>query len=135
MIYAIILQNRLNTMNDIDNDFISDDSWDNAFYVSNENIDQIPNNATHVVFDDEFDKPLSVGIIPNSVTHLVFDCFTKPINVGAIPNSVTYLEFNYFEEERIKVGLIQNSVKDLYLNHFRNIKVCAITNSVTHLHL
>ncbi len=117
------------------------------FIVNKSNVNNIPSNVTHLIFNDYFNQPLSVGVIPNSVTHLVFGCefnqivdipnsvthllfgynFNRPLY---IPNSVIYLRFGY---EFNQIVDIPNSVKDLTIGNEFDIVNNIIPNNVIHL--
>ncbi len=117
------------------------------FIVNKSNVNNIPSNVTHLIFNDYFNQPLSVGVIPNSVTHLVFGCeFNQIVD---IPNSVTHLLFGYnfnrplyipnsliylrFGYEFNQIVDIPNSVKDLTIGNEFDIVNNIIPNNVIHL--
>ncbi len=106
------------------------------FTVTNENLHQIPQNVTHLTFEDDFNQPLVSGVIPNSVTHLTFGwSFNQPLTQGVtcvIPNSVTHLTFG---ENFNQPLVVPNSVTHLTFGRSFNqpLSTGAIPNSVTHL--
>uniref|UniRef100_A0A6C0C8Z9 F-box domain-containing protein n=1 Tax=viral metagenome TaxID=1070528 RepID=A0A6C0C8Z9_9ZZZZ len=94
--------------------------------------DPIPLRATHLSFDDRFDKSIK-GIIPHSVTHLALgNLFDQRINDGDIPNSVTCLEFGaiFMEGGQDLKVVIPPSVKILKLNGFIYKHIDEIPSSV-----
>ncbi len=110
------------------------------FTVTNENVNAIPSNVTHLTFGDSFNQPLSVGVIPECLTYLSFgkyidSKFNQPLSVGVIPNSVTHLTFGMEFNQPLSIGIIPNSVTHLtFIWDFNQpLSVGAIPNSVTHL--
>ncbi len=95
------------------------------FNVNKSNVNNIPSNVTHLIFEKEFNQHIE---IPNSVTHLLIgDYFNQPI---VIPNSVTYLSFGYNFNQIVD---IPTSVIHLIIGNEFDIIDNNIPNNIIHL--
>ncbi len=63
---------------------------ENDICVIVDDLTNIPDNVTHLTFSEDFNHPLTNGVIPNSVTHLTVgykylhslnDCLKQPNNI------------------------------------------------------
>ena len=98
--------------------------------------DEIPDYVTHVVFANNFNRPLNQNI-PNSVTHVRFGKeFNLQLRSGDLPPCLTHLTFGEKFNMKIGKGIIPKSVKSLRFGDlFQQDLYPTIPNSVTFLQL
>ncbi len=114
-----------------------------SFTFTNDDVNEIPQNITHLCIEYDYDLPLTIGSIQNSVKYLQFgydytqNCtkFKHSLSVGIIPNSVISLFFDCNLKEELTQGIIPNSVKELFFgkDYHQHIHANVIPNSVTRL--
>ena len=97
--------------------------------VFNQNVSQLPNSLTHLIFGWKFNQDMR-NALPNSIIHLTFGyCFNK--DVSNLPNSITYLTFGRsFNQD---VSNLPNSITHLIFDWKFNQDTRNLPNSLTYL--
>ncbi|EGG19230.1 putative calmodulin-binding protein [Cavenderia fasciculata] len=65
--------------------------------------------------DDDYNQPLSVGVLPSSLQSLVFGYYyNQPLSVGVLPSSLQSLEFGDIDyNQALSVGVLPSSLQSL----------------------
>ncbi|EGG19837.1 hypothetical protein DFA_06939 [Cavenderia fasciculata] len=76
---------------------------------------EIVNQHTQTIkFGDDYNQPLSVGVLPTSLQSLVFgDDYNQPLSVGVLPTSLQSLVFGRDYNQAISVGVLPSSLQSL----------------------
>ena len=97
-------------------------------YFCGGDINKIPNDTTHLIFDNEFNE--KINNLPNSIIYLEFgNKFNQKVN--KLPNSITHLTFGYNFNQ--KINNLPNSITHLTLGMCFNNSIDNLPNSITHL--
>ena len=106
-------------------------------YLFRQEIDNLPNSITHLVFGYCFNNKLKPNVLPKYLIKLVFGVkYNQEIEYDVLPIGLKYLTFGYDFNKFIKKRVIPNTV--IYLTfgyHFsnRNLQNKSIPDSVKYL--
>ena len=88
----------------------------------NRNVDNLPNNITHIIFGCYFNK--TVDNLPITLSHLIFgENFNQ--NVDSLPNSLTHISFNLYFNQPVD-NLPNSLIKIKFYNHIN----CPYTHEI-----
>ncbi|EGG19845.1 hypothetical protein DFA_06947 [Cavenderia fasciculata] len=74
----------------------------------------LPSPLQSLVFGDKYNQPIAVGVLPSSLQSLVFgNRYDQPLSVGVLPSSLQSLEFGWHYNQPLSVGVLPPSLQSL----------------------
>jgi len=98
-------------------------------------VGMLPPTITRVKFGVRFNHPLVAGSLPPSVTHVAFGfCFNQPLLAGALPPGVTNVTFGHSFNRPLRAGTLPHGVTHVTFGYDFNQPLLAGTlpHSITH---